>query len=264
MNGIFFAFLGGLVTFTVTTLGAAGIFFVKRQISENWQNGFLGFAGGVMIAASVWSLLLPGIEFAEKNDQVGWLVITGGFLLGVMTLLTADFLLQKWYKRQRKKPITLKRSTSMLVLAITVHNMPEGMSVGLAFALAGQNREDIALMSGAIALTIGIAIQNFPEGTAVALPLMKEGMTKKKAFLIGSMTAVVEPVFAVLAAVFANITQSSIAVFLAFAAGTMIYVVVEELIPEAHMGADGEEGKAGTLGFIVGFLVMMILDVALG
>lgn len=264
MSGIFFAFLGGMVTLSVTTLGAAGIFFVKKQISEKWQNGFLGFAGGVMIAASVWSLLLPGIDFAEENGQIGWLVITGGFLFGVIILLLADFLLQKWYKKQREKPITLKQSTSMLVLAITVHNIPEGMSVGLAFALAGQNREDIALMSGAVALTIGIAIQNFPEGTAVALPLMKEGMSKKKAFIIGSMTAVVEPIFAVLAAIFAGMTQSSISAFLAFAAGTMIYVVVEELIPEAHMDGNGEEGKEGTLGFVVGFLVMMILDVALG
>ncbi|WP_461811155.1 ZIP family metal transporter [Faecalimonas sp.] len=264
MNGIFLAFLGGLITFSVTTLGAAGIFCVKKQISDKWQNGFLGFAGGVMIAASVWSLLLPGIDFAEENGQIGWLVITVGFVLGVIILLLADFFLHKWYKKQREKPVTLRQSTSMLVLAITVHNIPEGMSVGLAFALAAQNKENIALMSGAIALTIGIAIQNFPEGTAVSLPLMKEGMSKKKAFLIGSMTGIVEPIFSVLAATFASMTKSSIAIFLAFAAGAMIYVVVEELIPEAHMDTNSKEGKEGTIGFIVGFLVMMILDVALG
>lgn len=261
MNGIFYTLLGTLTTFAVTTLGAAGIFFVKREVSGNLQCGFLGFAGGVMIAASVWSLLLPGIAFAEERGQIGWLVMTGGFLMGVGMLLVADWGMKKWFLAEQGKVHTLRKSTVMLVLAITTHNIPEGMSVGLAFALAGRNPGDAALLSGAVALTVGIAIQNFPEGTAVALPLVKEGMNKKKAFVIGSMTAVVEPVFGVAAAVFAEIAEPCIALLLAFAAGTMIYVVVEELIPEAHMG---EEGKTGTLGFVVGFLVMMILDVALG
>lgn len=260
MDGIFFAFLGTLGTFFVTALGAACVFCVRQEMSGSWQSGFLGFAGGVMIAASVWSLLLPGIAFAEESGQVGWLVVTVGFVAGVMLLLIADGILKKWYEREEAKERSLRKSTMMLVMAVTVHNIPEGMSVGLAFALAAQAK-DPALLSGAIALTTGIAIQNFPEGTAVALPLQKEGMGKWKAFLIASMTAVVEPVFGVLAAVFAGAVRSSIAVALAFAAGTMIYVVVEELIPEAHME---EEGKAGTLGFVVGFLVMMILDVALG
>lgn len=261
MNGIFFAFLGTLGTFTVTSLGAAGIFFVKREVNGKLQNGFLGFAGGVMIAASVWSLLLPGLKFAEENGQTAWFVVTGGFLLGVCVLLAADYFLKKWFQAQKEKKPTLGKSTAMLVMAITVHNIPEGMAVGLAFALAGQKPENMGLLSGAVALTIGIAIQNFPEGTAVALPLVKEGMKKRTAFIIASMTAIVEPVFGVLAAVFAKAAKASIAVCLAFAAGTMIYVVVEELIPEAHLG--DEEGKEGTLGFIVGFLVMMILDVAL-
>ena len=214
-----------------------------------------------MIAASVWSLLLPGIDFAEANGQVGWLVMTGGFLLGVVTLLVADGLMKAWYEREKSTQLTLGKSTAMLIIAITTHNIPEGMSVGLAFALAGQNMQDTALLSGAVALAIGIGIQNFPEGTAVALPLVKEGVSKKRAFVIASMTAVVEPLFGVLAAVFARFANASIAILLAFAAGTMIYVVVEELIPQAHMG---ENGKMGTLGFVVGFLVMMILDVALG
>lgn len=262
MNGIFLAFLGTMGTFSITALGAAGIFFVKREVSGRLQNGFLGFAGGVMIAASVWSLLLPGLEFAEENGQTGWAVMTGGFLLGVITLLAADSFLKKWFARQEGQRETLGKSTIMLVMAITVHNIPEGMSVGLAFALAAQKPSDLALFSGAVALAVGIGIQNFPEGTAVALPLVKEGMKKKTAFLIASMTAAVEPVFGVLAAAFAGAVRNSIAVCLAFAAGTMIYVVVEELIPEAHI--EGDEGKEGTLGFIVGFLVMMILDVALG
>ncbi len=262
MNGIFSAFLGTMGTFTITALGAAGIFFVKKEVSGRVQNGFLGFAGGVMIAASVWSLLLPGLAFAEENGQTGWLVMTGGFLLGVLALLLADCLLKKWFEAQENRKVTLRKSTVMLVTAITVHNIPEGMSVGLAFALSAQKPSDMALLSGAIALALGIGIQNFPEGTAVALPLVKEGMKKRTAFFIASMTAAVEPVFGVLAAAFAGAVRNSIAVCLAFAAGTMIYVVVEELIPEAHL--EGEEGKEGTLGFIVGFLVMMILDVALG
>lgn len=261
MNGILMALFGTLGTFLITALGAAGIFFVRREVSGNLQCGFLGFAGGVMIAASVWSLLLPGIDFAEANGQVGWLVMTGGFLLGVITLLVADGLMKAWYEREKSTQLTLGKSTAMLIIAITTHNIPEGMSVGLAFALAGQNMQDTALLSGAVALAIGIGIQNFPEGTAVALPLVKEGVSKKRAFVIASMTAVVEPLFGVLAAVFARFANASIAILLAFAAGTMIYVVVEELIPQAHMG---ENGKMGTLGFVVGFLVMMILDVALG
>lgn len=259
MNGIFFAFLGTLLTFSVTALGAVSIFFVRREVSSNLQCGFLGFAGGVMVAASVWSLFLPGIESAEENGQISWLVMTGGFLLGVAALLAADGCLKHWY--EKKEYLIHKKSTIMLVLAITIHNIPEGMSVGLAFSLAAQAPENKGLLSGAIALATGIAIQNFPEGTAVALPLVKEGASRKKAFFIAAMTAVVEPVFGVLAAVFATSFGSCMAVLLAFAAGTMIYVVVEELIPQAHKG---EEEKTGTLGFVVGFLVMMILDVALG
>ncbi len=266
MNGIFLAFLGTFLTFFVTVIGSAAIFFVRREISDNLQCGFLGFAGGVMVAASVWSLLLPGIEFAEANGQTGWLVMTVGFLFGVLVLLAADGCLNRYFERKngnQEQGISngMGKSTAMLILAITAHNIPEGMSVGLAFSLAAQSPENTTLLSGAIALAVGIAIQNFPEGTAVALPLVKEGMSRRKAFMIAGMTAVVEPVFGMLAAIFATVVRTSMAVLLAFAAGTMIYVVVEELIPQAHMG---EDGKTGTLGFVVGFLVMMILDVGLG
>lgn len=255
MNGILWTFLGTLLTFSVTTLGAAGVFFVKKDMGGRIQSGFLGFAGGVMIAASVWSLLLPGIEFAEENGQISWLVMTGGFLLGVLLLLAVDYLIGRW------ENLRVKKNTAMLVTAITAHNIPEGMAIGLAFALAAQNPEDAALFSGAAALAIGIAIQNFPEGTAVALPLIQNGFSKKKAFLVGSMSAVVEPVFGVAAAALAGTVRAGMPWFLSLAAGAMIYVVVQELIPEAN---SRENEKAGTLGFIVGFLVMMILDVALG
>ena len=255
MNGILWTFLGTLLTFSVTTLGAAGVFFVKKDMGGRIQSGFLGFAGGVMIAASVWSLLLPGIEFAEENGQISWLVMTGGFLLGVLLLLAVDYLIGRW------ENLRVKKNTAMLVTAITAHNIPEGMAIGLAFALAAQNPEDAALFSGAAALAIGIAIQNFPEGTAVALPLIQNGFSRKKACLVGSMSAVVEPVFGVAAAALAGTVRAGMPWFLSLAAGAMIYVVVQELIPEAN---SRENEKAGTLGFIVGFLVMMILDVALG
>ena len=255
MNGILWTFLGTLLTFSVTPLGAAGVFFVKRDMGGRIQRGLLGFAGGVMVAASVWSLLLPGIEFAEENGQISWLVMTGGFLLGVILLLLADDLIGRW------ENLRVQKNTAMLVMAITAHNIPEGMAIGLAFALAAQNPGEPALLSGAIALAVGIAIQNFPEGTAVALPLVQNGISKKKAFFIGSMSAVVEPVFGVAAAALAGAVQTGMPWFLSLAAGAMIYVVVQELIPEAYAG---EDEKSGTLGFIVGFLVMMILDVALG
>ena len=255
MNGLLWTFLGTLLTFSVTTLGAAGVFFVKRDMCGRLQRGFLGFAGGVMVAASVWSLLLPGIEFAEENGQVSWMVITGGFLLGVILLLLADYLIGRW------EHLRVQKNTAMLIMAITAHNIPEGMAIGLAFALAAQNPGEPALLSGAIALAVGIAIQNFPEGTAVALPLIQNGFSKKKAFFIGSMSAVVEPIFGVAAAGLAGAVQMGMPWFLSLAAGAMIYVVVQELLPEA---CDKEDEKSGTLGFIVGFLVMMILDVALG
>lgn len=261
MNGILLAFLGTLFTFTVTTLGASGIFFVKNEISSRLQCGFLGFAAGVMVAASIWSLLLPGISYAEENGQIGWLVMTLGFTAGVITLLITDSFIRRWYHKKQENKIPLGKGSLMLTAAITMHNIPEGMSVGLAFALAAQNPDEPALLMGAAALAVGIAIQNFPEGTAVALPLVKDGMNKKTAFLIASMTAAVEPVFGLLSALFAEFARFTIAVLLAFAAGTMIYVVVEELIPEAHLE---KNSKSGTLGFVVGFLIMMILDITLG
>ncbi len=263
MNGITWALLGTLFTFSVTSLGALNVFWVKKEVGSGVQCAFLGFAGGVMVAASVWSLLLPGIDRAEENNQIGWLVISGGFLLGVVALLFADSIMKKHYMRKLAagQLASLRQSTTMLILAITIHNIPEGMAVGLAFALAMSEPADPALFSGALALALGIGIQNYPEGTAVALPLLKDGMSKKKAFLMGSMSASVEPVFGVLAALVAAFVTPLMPLLLAFAAGTMIYVVVQELLPEAQM-CEGD--KTATLGFIAGFLVMMILDVSLG
>ena len=208
-----------------------------------------------MVAASIWSLLIPGMERAKELGQTSYLVMSAGFLAGVGLLLAADRWIQK--KSDGKK----SKSTQMLVIAITAHNIPEGMAVGLAFALAAANPGNEALFSGAVALTIGIGIQNYPEGTAVALPLARDGSSKGRAFLAGSMSAIVEPVFGVLAALLAAHTLRLMPLLLAMAAGAMIYVVVQELIPEAHLD---DEDKSGTLGFVVGFIVMMILDIALG
>lgn len=263
MNGVLWALLGTLFTFGVTTLGALNVYWVRGEITERIQCLFLGFAGGVMIAASVWSLLLPGIERAEELDQIGWLVTTGGFLLGVFSLLIADSVFTKQYMRRLAsgKISNLKQRTIMMMTAITIHNIPEGMAVGLAFAMAASESGDTALFSGAIALALGIGIQNYPEGTAVALPMLKDGMSKRKAALYGSMSASVEPIFGVLAAILATLVEPLMPLLLSYAAGTMIYVVIQELMPEAHLG-DGD--KTASLSFVAGFLVMMILDVSLG
>lgn len=254
MQGILYAFAGTCFTFGVTVLGALNVFAAKEKTDHRMEALTLGFAGGVMIAASVWSLLIPGMERANELGQISYLVIPPGFLAGVGALLLADRLIQK------RSVGKVRKSAKMLVLAITAHNIPEGMAVGLAFALAVAEPENEVLLSGAVALTIGIGIQNYPEGTAVALPLIREGMSKRRAFLIGSMSAVVEPVSGVLAALSAHSMRPAMPLLLALAAGAMIYVVVQELIPEAHLD---EEDKSGTLGFIAGFIVMMILDVAL-
>ena len=260
MNGILYAFLGTLFTFFVTTLGAFNVFFVRKDSDGDAQCAFLGFAGGVMTAASIWSLLIPAIERANENGQVSWLVVSGGFLIGVLLLLFVDFLIKKRF-RENGKNKTIEKGPMLLVLAITVHNIPEGMAIGLAFAFAAQDMMQYASLSGALALALGIGIQNYPEGAAVSLPLRKAGFSRKKAFFLGSMSAIVEPIAAVVAAAAASILISVSRLLLSLAAGTMIYVGVEDVIPEAHMG---ERENIGTLGFIVGFLIMMILDVALG
>ena len=255
MQRVVYAFLGTLFTFGITALGACNVFAVRKKTGHTMEALTLGFAGGVMVAASIWSLLIPGMERAKELGQTSYLVMSAGFLAGVGLLLAADRWIQK--KSDGKK----SKSTQMLVIAITAHNIPEGMAVGLAFALAAANPGNEALFSGAVALTIGIGIQNYPEGTAVALPLARDGSSKGRAFLAGSMSAIVEPVFGVLAALLAAHTLRLMPLLLAMAAGAMIYVVVQELIPEAHLD---DEDKSGTLGFVVGFIVMMILDIALG
>ena len=248
-------------TFLMTALGSATVFFLKKDVQENMQRVFLGFAAGVMIAASVWSLLIPAIEEAEANGQIGWIPAAGGFILGGVFLLLMDRLMPHLHLGE-KHPEGLSSSfkrTTLLVLAVTLHNIPEGMAVGVAFAVASGHGG--VGFSGAVALAIGIGIQNVPEGAAISLPLRREGFSKGKAFVFGALSGAVEFVFGVLAVLAAEGLGTYMPWLLSFAAGAMIYVVVEELIPEAHLG---EHSHTGTLGVMVGFLIMMVLDVALG
>lgn len=263
MNALLWAALGTGFTFLMTTLGSAMVFMFRKEMNGQIQKIFLGFAAGVMIAASVWSLLIPAIEEAEANGQIGWIPAAGGFVLGIAFLYGLDLLVPHLHPGANETEgisSSMKR-TSLLVLAVTLHNIPEGMAVGLSFALAAQHLGDSSAYASAIALAIGIGIQNFPEGAAISLPLRQEGMKVGRSFFFGSMTGIVEPIFGISAVLIASIIAPYMPWLLAFAAGAMMYVVVEELIPEAHLG---EHSNIGTMGVMGGFLIMMILDVALG
>ncbi len=250
-------------TFLMTMLGAAMVFLFHKAMSAKVQKIFLGFAAGVMVAASVWSLLIPAIEEAEASGQTGWIAAAGGFILGIAFLSGLDRLLPHIHPGSgtREGLSSSMKRTSLLVMAVTLHNIPEGMAVGLSFALAAQHGGDPAAYAAAMALALGIGIQNFPEGAAVSLPLRQEGVSLKKSFFLGSMSGIVEPVFGILTVLISGLILPYMPWLLSFAAGAMMYVVVEELIPEAHLG---EHSNAGTMGVMSGFLVMMILDVALG
>lgn len=245
-------------TALMTTFGSAMVFLFRRQISPVFHRVLLGFAAGVMLAASMWSLLIPAIEQAEAMSEHGWLPAAGGSLLGIAFLLTMDLLLphfvpDSFHRGNRQR-------TALLVLAVTLHNIPEGMAIGISFALAVQTG-DPALLTAALALALGIGIQNFPEGAAISLPLRQDGMSVFKSFGFGALSGVVEPVFGMLTVLIAGSIQPLMPWLLSFAAGAMLYVVVEELIPEANLC---EGGHSGTMGVMIGFLIMMILDVALG
>ncbi|MDY0372514.1 MAG: ZIP family metal transporter [Candidatus Izemoplasmatales bacterium] len=246
----------------MTTAGSAMVFFFKHSMSDLFKRLSLGFAAGVMIAASVWSLLNPAIEEAELLGMIGWIPAAVGFVGGGLFLLLVDTLLPHLHIGE-DKPEGLHASwkrTTMLVFAVALHNVPEGLAVGLAFGLALQSNSAIAIAS-AFGLAIGIGLQNFPEGAAISLPLRQEKMSRGKSFFYGALSGVVEPVFAVIGLLLASQLVTVMPWLLAFAAGAMIYVVVEELIPEALLG---KHSNIGTMAVMFGFVVMMILDVALG
>ncbi len=254
--------LGLLIPFAGTTLGSAMVFCMRNKMNLKVEKLLLGFASGVMIAASVWSLLIPAIDMAEEQGKIAWIPAAAGFLCGVLFLLVLDSLIPHLHP-ESSRPEGIEsnlKKTTMLVLAVTLHNIPEGMSVGVTFAGALLGHTGIT-MAGAFALAVGIAIQNFPEGAIISMPLRGEGISKLRAFVYGSLSGIVEPVAAAFTILLAEQIVSSLPYLLAFAAGAMIYVVVEELIPEAQTG---EHSNIGTIGAAAGFVIMMILDVALG
>lgn len=262
MNEIGQVAVGILIPLLGTTLGAAMAFFQKGEMRQSVQKAMLGFASGVMIAASVWSLLLPSIEMAEAAGVTAWLPAVVGFLCGTGFLLALDMLIPHLHldsDRPEGRPSRLNRSF-MLVLAVTLHNIPEGMAVGVV--LAGMLSNSAAISAaGAFALVMGIAIQNLPEGAIISMPLVSSGMTKRQSFAYGFLSGVVEPIGALVTIFLTALVTQILPYILAFAAGAMIYVVVEELIPEAQ---SGEHTNVGTVGAAFGFALMMLLDVALG
>ncbi len=255
-------FITLFIPFAGTTLGAACVFFMKNGLNEKLEKILLGFAAGVMIAASVWSLLIPSIDMAVEQGKIGWMPALVGFLLGIVFLLSLDTVIPHLHLNS-DKPEGMKTKlskTTMMLFAVTLHNIPEGMAVGVAFAGAvAQNCGMTA--AGALALSIGIAIQNFPEGAIISLPLCSEGMSKKRAFLSGMLSGIVEPLGGFITILLAAQITPLLPYLLAFAAGAMMYVVIEELIPESQNGA---HSNIGTIGAAVGFALMMVLDVALG
>ncbi|MCI6430792.1 MAG: ZIP family metal transporter [Lachnospiraceae bacterium] len=256
-------FLGLMIPFIGTAAGAGCVFFLRNQLKPLVQKSLLGFASGVMVAASVWSLLIPAMDQSESMGKFAFIPAAVGFLLGIVFLLLMDRITPHLHLgcNEAEGPKCSLKKTTMLVLAVTLHNIPEGMAVGVVFAGMMADQAEISLMA-AMALSIGIAIQNFPEGAIISLPLRsEEEMGKGKAFLYGAVSGIVEPIAAGVTILLFRFIQPLLPYLLAFAAGAMIYVVVEELIPEA---SEGEHSNIGTIGFAVGFVLMMILDVALG
>lgn len=253
---------GLLIPFFGTTAGAACVFFLRGALRPWVQKALLGFASGVMVAASVWSLLIPSMDLSENLGRMAFMPAAVGLLVGFAFLLLMDRLIPHLHIgcEEAEGPKCRLKKTTMLVLAVTLHNIPEGMAVGVVFAgmLAGNSTITLA---GAFALSIGIAIQNFPEGAIISLPLRSEGESKGKAFLHGTLSGVVEPLAALLTILLSSLIEPVLPYLLSFAAGAMLYVVVEELIPES---AQGEHSNVATIGFALGFALMMILDVALG
>ncbi|MBQ8987294.1 MAG: ZIP family metal transporter [Lachnospiraceae bacterium] len=257
-------FMGIMIPFIGTSLGAAMVFFLKKQISENLQKILTGFAAGVMVAASFWSLLQPALESSEGMGKLSFIPAAVGFLIGIGFLLLLDEVTPHMHMdNQDEGPKNSLKRTTKLILAVTLHNIPEGMAVGVVYAgwLAGGAGVTGVSRASALALALGIAIQNFPEGAIVSMPLRAEGMPKGKTFLYGVLSGAVEPVASVVTILAASAVVPILPYFLAFAAGAMMYVVVEELIPEM---SEGKHSNWGTVAFAFGFVLMMILDVALG
>ena len=254
--------LGVLIPLIGTTLGSACVFFLKGEIGDKLQKVLLGFAAGVMVAASVWSLLIPAMDMSADMGKLSFLPALIGFLLGMGFLLIMDSVIPHMHVGSDEPEGTKSKlqKTTMLLLAVAIHNFPEGAACGAIFAGVLTGETDVT-MAGAIALSIGIAIQNIPEGAIISMPLRGHGVSKGKSFLYGVLSGVVEPIGAIMAIMLASLVTPILPYMLSFAAGAMIYVVVEELIPETSEGA---HSNLGTIAFAIGFSIMMVLDVALG
>lgn len=262
MNQTSMVILGLAIPFLGTSLGAGMVFLLKKDLSPSVQKLLLGFASGVMIAASVWSLLIPAIGMAEEQGTIPWIPASVGFLVGIGFLLLLDTIIPHLHMNSdQPEGISAKiQKSTMLVLAVTLHNIPEGMAVGVVFAGVMAGNTSITL-AGAFALSLGIAIQNFPEGAIISMPLHGNGMSKPKSFAYGVASGIVEPIGAALTILLTSLIVPVLPYILSFAAGAMIYVVVEELIPEAQAG---DHSNLGTIGVAIGFVIMMILDLTLG
>lgn len=262
LSPVALAALGTAFTFFMTALGSGCVFFVGKNAKPAVLRTFLGFASGIMIAASVWSLLIPAIELSEEQGELpSFVPAAGGFLLGVGFLLLLDVIIPHLHPQtgEAEGPKNKLPSSTLMVLAVTLHNIPEGMAVGLTCAVAASGSG--GGVAAAIALCVGMGLQNFPEGAAVSLPLKKDGFSSVKAFVYGALSGFVEPIGGIIAVLIAGSITPLMPWFLSFAAGAMMYVVVEELIPEA---SGDEHSNSGTLGAMAGFVIMMVMDVALG
>lgn len=255
-------FQGIMIPFLGTVLGSACVLFMKDKLNPLLQRGLTGFAAGVMVAASIWSLLIPAMEQSESMGKLSFIPAAAGFWLGILFLLLLDRTIPHLHMNSSSAegPESSLQKTTMLVLAVTLHNLPEGMAVGVVYAGWLSGEAGITAM-GALALSLGIAIQNFPEGAIISMPLRAEGISRRKAFLYGGLSGAVEPVGAALTVLAAGFVIPLLPYLLSFAAGAMVYVVVEELIPEM---SEGKHSNVGTVLFAAGFTVMMVLDVALG
>lgn len=255
-------FVGIMIPFLGTVLGSGCVFFLKNEMKPMLQKSLLGFASGVMVAASVWSLLIPSMNMSEGMGKFAFVPAAVGLLLGMAFLLVMDRVIPHLHldSNEPEGPKSELSRSTMLMFAVALHNLPEGMAVGIVFAGMLEGNTGISL-AAAFALSIGIAIQNFPEGAIISMPLKNTGISRTKAFTYGALSGIVEPIGAIITVLLASYIEPVLPYFLSFAAGAMLYVVVEELIPES---AEGEHSNIATIGFALGFVLMMILDVALG
>ena len=254
MNNILYSILGILIPFMGTNLGSAFVFFMKKNLNENFRKLTVGFAAGVMIAASIWSLIIPSVEMSERLGNFKWIPATVGLMCGFLFLIIINKIVDKLEQKNSTKKF------NMLMFSVTLHNIPEGMAVGVCFAglLSGIST---IILAEAMLLSIGIGVQNIPEGAIISMPLKMQGMSRKKAFIYGVLSGIVEPIAAIFTILLTNIVVPILPYLLSFAAGAMLYVVAEELIPDMN---SGKKDSKGVIGLMFGFIIMMVLDITLG